>query len=189
MAPTLEQIRNKLPGILEKAETPEQVSIVNFLQDATNEALGSTAERRNALLETLEFDIVTDESVIGWTYLFQQVKATMEILGVRIGDDKRRKRLCVRGFEGLFSCEEVDRAELNLEEILSARTPSSVNRSPFSESAQSQMFNRDHDNSFGVAKALGSRWSDSQKYSGEISDSSHGMPVWLLSRPVPNGYE
>ncbi len=56
-------VQAKVDRLTDQATTPEQKSVINALQDATIQELGTTEERREAFKEVMEFDVLTHPSV------------------------------------------------------------------------------------------------------------------------------
>jgi hypothetical protein len=99
----------------------------------------------------------------------------MLLIGLAPGDDVRRKRLCIRLAEGLHDAEFVNDAEA----ILESRRTNSALYSQHDESSAGQLqrtsaipSDRNREGTlFSIAKAMGSRYSDATRYSGDVKNA------------------
>jgi hypothetical protein len=146
---------------------------------AINEILthdsASDLEKQGIVREALDLDTLRSPDVAGSTQLCIQIKNKILLISITPGDDVRRKKLCIRLAEGLHGAEFAKEAEAIL---AASRAGSALNlqreknvagraRRPGANSAQSNL----EYNLFSISKAMGSRYSDATRYSGDVSNA------------------
>jgi hypothetical protein len=150
-------------------------SVIAAINEILTNGPASDLEKQGILREALDLDTLMSPDVSGSTQLCRQIKNTMLLIGLTPGDDIRRKRLCIRLAEGLHDEDFVHEAEAILESrrtgpaLRSLRDESSAVQSQRA-SASSSESNRDG-TLFSIAKAMGSRYSDATRYSGDIANA------------------
>jgi hypothetical protein len=177
MSVTPERVLVNLTQIAELAADGDVAlrSVIAAINEILTHDSASDLEKQGILREALDLDTLMSPDVAGSTQLCRQIKNTMLLIGLTPGDDVRRKKLCIRLAEGLHDAEFVNEAEAIL---ASSRAGSALNLHRDENvagqarrvGAHSTQINREY-NLFSIAKAMGSRYSDATRYSGDISNA------------------
>jgi hypothetical protein len=150
-------------------------SVIAAFNEILTHDSASDLEKLGSLREALDLDTLMSPDVAGSAQLCRQIKNTMLLIGLTPGDDVPRKNRFIRLAEGLHNAKLFNEAEA----ILAASRAGSVLNLQRDENfagqtrragANSTQSNQEY-NFFSIAKAMGSRYSDATRYSGEVSNA------------------
>jgi hypothetical protein len=146
---------------------PAMRSVIELLREASDVNAGTVEERMAILKEGLNVETLTDPSVIAHTRLYQHIKTVLSLLESPIAEG--RWRLCLRVFDAILADD--DRAVS--ESIVVSISPRSNPQQPDNVQLLPRDYNerRKESTSFQIAKAMGTRFRDQEKYSGTLEDA------------------
>jgi hypothetical protein len=171
---TVERIIANASQLAERSSSAESAlrSVVGVICEILTDTAATNADKQVMLREALDLDTLTSPDVVGSTQLCRQIKNVMVVIGLTPGDDTRRKRLCIRLAEGLHDAEFVKEAEEILEQRKISQNGNSTGVAASTARDVPAIRNAENNgNLFSIAKAMGSRFSDSTKYSGGMEDA------------------
>jgi hypothetical protein len=171
---TAERILVKVAHLAERSLSAESAlrSVVGVITEVLTDITATSEAKQAMLREALDFETLMSPDVVGSTQLCRQIKNVMVLIGMTLGVDTRRKRLCIRIAERLHDAVFVKEAEEILEQRKQSHdgNPTGITTSP-AHSIPAIRSAENKANLFSIAKAMGSRYNNSTKYSGGLEDA------------------
>jgi hypothetical protein len=112
-----ERILANVAKLAERSSSAESAlrSVVGVIIEVLTDTTATSEAKQAMLREALDLETLMSPDVVGSTQLCRQIKNVMVLVEMTLGDDTRRKPLCIRLAEGLHEAGFVKEAEKILE--------------------------------------------------------------------------